>query len=53
MVRRESARPASREGDEPFAVSFGAQLASVGDTMGDGRDGRYFDGGAGSVWLFQ
>ena len=38
--------------------SFGAQLASVGDTTGDGRDelaivGRYYDGGAGSVWLFE
>jgi hypothetical protein len=38
--------------------SFGGQLASVGDTTGDGRDelaivGRYYDGGAGSVWLFE
>jgi hypothetical protein len=38
--------------------SFGAQLATVQDTTGDGRDelavvGRYYDGGAGSVWLFE
>jgi hypothetical protein len=40
------------------ANGFGVQLATLPDTTGDGRDelavvGRYYDGGMGSVWLFE